>query len=338
MGTPAAAILVPRRRRFDRGNAVPIPSGQKTLSTGQNGGGGGRVVAALALAAAAVAPAPARAECTGITRAGGRFATCFDPGNRASITAGSDGLGGAIALRHVVHFADEPDLVWKMEHVLGDATHATWEDRFSGVIYRGRYLRHSRDGHLVLPLGTPKKIFLPFDIGALAEVGAIRWRADGTASVGVVKTAALIDLARSRNFRRRIAIGPAARWELEGLRHPLAVARHVVAPFSCGLASLHLESQTGRLVGELRIEAGTAWTSDAGWRPEAAAEASVERIVLAVNDRPIALVLGARYESATDEAIARVGARVVLFHRRDPRVSLDPPRARAAPAAPAAPR
>jgi hypothetical protein len=163
-----------------------------------------------ALAAAAV-PLPARAECTGITRSGGRFATCFDPGNRASITAGSDGFGGAVALRHVVHFDDEPDLVWKLEHVLAEATHAGWEDRFSGVVYRGRYLRHSRDGHLVLPLGTPKKIFLPFDIGALVEVGAIRWpAADAAASIGVVKTAALFDLARSRNFRRRIAIGPAA--------------------------------------------------------------------------------------------------------------------------------
>jgi len=285
--------------------------------------------ALIAAALAAVAAPPvARADCTGITGAGGRFATCFDPGNRASITAGSDGFGGAIALRHVIHFDDEPDLEWKLEHVIGEATHAGWADRFSGVVYRGRYLRHSRDGHIVLPLGTPKKIFLPFDIGALAEVGAIRWRAPDAASIGVVKTAALIDLARSRNFRRRLAIGPVARWELEALRHPVAIARHVVAPFSSGIANLHLESSTGRLVGDLRVEAGTAWTSDAGWRPEAVAEATVERIVLAVNDRPIALVLGARYETATDEAIARVGARVVLFHRRDPRVSLDPPGAR----------
>lgn len=287
---------------------------------------------AAALAAAA-APSAARAECTGLTRSGGRFALCFDPGNRASITAGSDGIGGALALRHAIRFDDEPDLTWKMEHVIGEGTHAAWEDRFAGVVYRGRYVRHARDGHLVLPLGTPKKIFLPFDIGAIAEVGALRWRAtdptaDAAVSIGVVKTGALIDLARSRTFRRRLAIGPVARWDLELARQPLAITRHVVAPFSSGLANLHLESRNGRLVGDLRVEAGAAWTSDAGWRPEAIAEATLERIVLAVNDRPIALVLGARYESATDEATARVGARVVLFHRRDPRVSLDPPGAR----------
>ncbi len=291
----------------------------------------GTAEAALVAAALAAATAPhaARADCTGGARPGTRFALCFDPGNRASITAGTDGLGAAIALRHTIHFDDEPDLVWKMEHVLGEGTHAAWADRFAGAVYRGRYLRHARDGHLVLPLGTPKKFFLPFDVGALAEVGAVRWRADDAgATVGVVKTAALIDLARSRNFRRRIAIGPVARWELELGRHPIAVARHVVSPFSCGIANLHLESQNGRLVGDLRVEAGTAWTSDAGWRPEASAEATVERVMLAVNDRPIALVLGARYETATDEAIARIGARIVLFHRRDPRVSLDPPGAR----------
>jgi hypothetical protein len=309
------------------------------------------VIAAVAAAVAAIAlaaPRAARAECTGVTRSGGRFATCFDPGNRVSLTAGSDGFGGALALRHVIRFDDEPDLEWKMEHVIGEATHATWEDRFAGVVYRGRYLRHSRDGHIVLPLGRPRKVFLPFDIGALAEVGALRWRAgaapdtaeDATAAtvtLGVVKTGALIDLARSRNFRRRFAIGPVARWDLELARGPLAITRHVVAPFSAGLASLHLESQSGRLVGDLRVEAGTAWTSDAGWRPEVSAEATVEHVVLAVNDRPIALVLGARYDSATDEAIARVGARVVIFDRRDPRVSLDPPGARAARAARAAP-
>ncbi len=41
--------------------------------------------------------------------------------------------------------------------------------------------------------------------------------------------------------------------------------------------------------------------------------------VIAVNDRPIAVMVGARYATATDEAIASVGARVVLFQAADPR-------------------
>lgn len=272
-------------------------------------------------------PRAGRADdgCTGVTPGGGRFATCFDTGNRLSFTAGSDGFGGSVAVRHVVHFEDEPDLVWKLEHVAGDATHAAFEDRFDAVVYRGRYLRHARDGHIVLPLGVPKKIFLPFDIGALAEVGRLRWRPDVDAvTVGLVKTAALIDVSRTRGFKRRFAFGPVARWDLEATRQPRDVTGHVVAPFSMALANIFVESASGRTSGDLRVEAGSAWHSDtATWEPEVLADATVERIVLAVNDRPIALVLGLRYETATEEAIARVGARIVLFDRRDPRVRLD---------------
>jgi len=278
----------------------------------------------------AVATREAGAEsCTGVTGSGGRFAMCFDIGNRFSLTGGSDGFGGGLALRHVIHFDDEPDLVWKLEHTLLEGTHAGLENRFSGVVYRGRFLRHSRDGHIVIPLGTPKKIFLPFDVGALAEVGRIDWRPDTTISrLGIVKAAILFDVSRSRNFRRRLAFGPIVRWDVDVDRDQRSVAEHIVSPFSSGLANVHLESNTGRTVVDLNLEAGSVWRNKGGWQPEASAEASLEHIILAINDRPIAVTLGVKYDTVTDETIARVGARVVLFHRRDSRVSLDPPRKR----------
>lgn len=279
--------------------------------------------AALALALIASGADTARAEtCTGSSSAG-RFALCFDPGNRVSVTAGSDGFGGALALRHVIHFDDEPDLVWKLEHTLLDATHAGFADQFSGAVYRGHFMRHARDGHIVLPLGTPKKVFLPFDVGAFAEVGTVTWRDEPTTRIGVIKTAGLVDFARTRTFRRRLAFGPIARWDVDVMRDPRSITEHFVAPFSAAMANLHFESANGRLVGDLRAEAGIVWSNLAGWEAEARAEARVERIVLAINDRPISLLLGVRYESETAETIARVGARIVLFDRRDPRVSLD---------------
>lgn len=284
----------------------------------------GTAATALLIAALAANLVSADPPCTGVTASGGRFATCFDVGNRVSFTAGSDGFGGGVAVRHVIQFDDEPDLVWKLEHHIGESTHAAFEDRFVGVVYRGRYLRHARDGHIVIPLSTPKKVFLPFDIGAVASVGAIRWRPGEGARIGVVEMGALIDVSRSRGFRRRFAIGPVARWEIELDRAPLAITEHAVVPFSSALAELYLETANGRTTGELRVEAGTVWRGMHGWKPEVRAEATVERTVLAINDRPIALVLGVRYESATDEAIARIGARVVLFDRRDPRVRLTP--------------
>jgi len=283
---------------------------------------------AVAACIALVAVRQARAEpCTGVTASGGRFATCFDPGNRLSLTAGSDGFGASVALRHEVTFEDDPDLVWKLEHTLLEATHATFSDRFVGTLYRGHYIRHARDGHIVIPLGSrPKKVFLPFDIGGFAEAGRLEWKPDSTAvRIGVVRTAALIDIARSRDFRSRIAFGPSARWDVDADRDAMTLTEHVVAPFSTGLVNVHLESATGRLVADFTVEAGSAWRSkDVGWGKDGRAEATLERIVLAVNDRPIAITAGVRYDSATDETIAKIGARFVLLDRRDPRVALRP--------------
>lgn len=282
----------------------------------------GTTAPALLIALVAHAATAQAENCTG-TSSAGKFALCFDPGNRISITAGSDGFGGAINMRHIIHFDDEPDLVWKLEHTAFDVTHAGFADKFNGAVYRGYFMRHARDGHIVIPLGTPKKVFLPFDIGAFAEAGTVVWRDEPTTRIGVVKMAGLVDFSRTRTFRRRIAFGPSARWDVDVMQSPRSITEHFVAPMSTAMANVHLESANGRLIGDLRAEAGLVWTNLDGWKPEARAEAMLERIVLAINDRPISLVLGARYESETGEALAKIGARIVLFDRHDPRVSLD---------------
>jgi hypothetical protein len=156
-------------------------------------------------------------------------------------------------------------------------------------------------------------VFLPFDIGAYVEAGSVRAHDMGEISISMVKTAALIDLWRSRDFRRRFAIGPMARWDVGLSREPIAIARHVVAPFSTGMMNLHIESANGLTVGDITVEAGSAWTSNAHWQPEIRAEGSLERTLLAINDRPIAVLVGVRYWSETDETTARVAARIALF-------------------------
>ena len=92
-------------------------------------------------------------------------------------------------------------------------------------------------------------------------------------------------------------------------------------PFSSGLANVHLESSDGLYASDLRVEAGVAWHTASGWRPDAIAQASIERILLAINDHPIALTLDARYESLTHEGVAGIGVRIVVFHAADPRVA-----------------
>jgi hypothetical protein len=290
---------------------------------------GAASAALIAIVVAVSAEAAADSRCTGITEEESRFVTCFDLGNRLSVTAGSDGFGSAIDVRHTIDFDDDPDLTWKLEHHFAETTHAAFENAFDGTFYRGRYIRHARDGHLVIPFGTPKKVFLPFDIGALAEVGTIRWRADDSpVEIGVVKFGALLDFARTRSFRRRLTIGPVSRWDVKTSRNlDFKVDEHIVAPFTTGMIELGAESLEGRTAGTLRIEAGVAWSSLRGWVPEARAEATLERIIIAVNDRPISLLLGARYETRPDEkgaVTAHISARITLFDKRDVRVNLHP--------------
>jgi hypothetical protein len=99
---------------------------------------------------------------------------------------------------------------------------------------------------------------------------------------------------------------------------------HTIAPFSEGLASLRLESNDGLWVTEARFEAGSAWRSDRGWHREARASATLEKIVVSVNDRPIAITAGVEYDSARNETLAKIGARVAVLERMDPRVSIRP--------------
>jgi hypothetical protein len=139
----------------------------------------------------------------------------------------------------------------------------------------------------------------------------------------VIKTAALFDLARSRDFHYLLAIGPVAHWEVSLARRPIAVTEHAVAPFTAGLFAFKLESASGLTWGELHAEAGTAWHSRAGWTPALSAEVTLERVVLAMNDHPISLVIGARHDSSTGETLARIGIRIAIVQHPDPRVSLD---------------
>lgn len=287
----------------------------------------GAAKVSAALVVAALATNAYADECTGISARGERFAQCFDVGDRLSVTASTEGLGIAVGVRHEITFDDDPDLEWKMQHTLVDASHSAFDGAFEGAFYRGRYLRHSRDGHLVIPFGggTPKKIFLPFDIGAIFEAGRVAWKPmDPEFTVGVVRVAPLVDFARARDYHRILALGPSMHWDMNVDRSFQAVTTQTIAPFSELLANAHFESDDGLWVSDLRAEAGTAWRSDRGWSAEARASATVERIVIAVRDRPVALTAGIQYDSVRAETVARIGVRFVVLDRTHPRVALHP--------------
>ncbi len=266
----------------------------------------------IALAATLVAGlASARAEpgpCLRRDSDGRPFVTCFDPGNRLAFTADTDGFGGELRLRHTVH-SEDGDIDWRLEH--GGLQVVADGDRARATLYAGRYLRHARDGHVVLPLWPTRKLWVPFDIGAEAEVGEVDVAYDADSlRLGAVRAALLFELTRASHHRRRVAIGAVARWELDLDRGERAVRAHTVAPMSLALLDLYLESQDGLTAAGLRAEGGAAWTNaDAatgqpGWRTSLRAELRVERVLLAVNDQPISVYALGRYQSPPPGAAA----------------------------------
>lgn len=256
-------------------------------------------------------------KCEARTASGSPFAICFDSGNRLFLSGGSEGVGAGIHLRHAIAFDDEPDLRWKLEHRILSGSTGGYFDRYQATAYSGRFLRHARDGHIVLPLGVPRKVFVPFDIGAEAEVGRIRQRHLGAlAELGVVRVAGLIDLSRSADFRRRLAFGIAAEWKMEIDTDQRKVAENQVSPLSKATASGYLESANGLSTAEAQLTGGREWSSQEGWRWAGQARISLERVVLAFNDKPLSLVVEARAKAPDKNFTALVGARFSLFSQR----------------------
>jgi len=264
------------------------------------------LVAALPRAAAADDPC-------WVSHRHGAYPACFDPGNRLHLDLTSDGVGAGIRLRHVVG-ADDPDVSWRLEHEIA-SVRAT-RGAIRAVAYAGRFVRHSTDGHVVLPFGRPRKLFLPFDIGAEAEVGSLRGdTSGGSLHLGVVRGAALIDLSRAGNFRRRLAIGAAARWDIEVDGDSRTARAHAVAPLSLAALDLRAESRSGLTSAGLRAEVGGVWSTDVGWRRWVGADAEIERVLVAVQDRPLSVFVGGSFEPEDESVSGLVGLRLAPLIR-----------------------
>jgi hypothetical protein len=249
------------------------------------------------------------------------FPTCFDAGNRLYLQLAYGGVGGGVALRHTVHTEDK-DIDWRLEHRLSEAAYdgSSWR----GALYQGRFARHSRDGHIMLPLSPPKKLFLPFDIGGEADfLSFVATPGQTEVTFGLVRAALLFDLARADDFSRRFVFGIASRWDViaPDLHRPFSVAEHFAAPFSLGVAGLHLESQDGPgflgpSILDVSVEAGERWSSQNGWAPAVTAAASVELVVVALNDRPLSLYCQTGWEAPGRGAWLTAGVRFGLGRLR----------------------
>jgi hypothetical protein len=270
--------------------------------------------AAAAAAEAEAAPAPP----AWIERPDGvRFRVRFDPGARLFVGGGVGGGAGADGARDgaapVLELglrlrSERPapgwDVHWKRDHELVRVHVAP--AHVEGALYRGLFLRHSRQGTLTIPLSPPVALPLPFDVGLRTEVGrlagplGIPAAGEPRLRAGVVHGEALADFWRSPRHGRWLVAGVAARYDV-GLGRDTAGALasdHLVAPMTAMAVAVHDERRDGLLAGGLRGEGAYRWSSVRGWEPSWRAEAEVEATPLAINDRPLSVYTRAVVQGA----------------------------------------
>jgi hypothetical protein len=284
------------------------------------------IPAAALLCALAAAGDP----CLVTDEAGRTFRTCFDPGNRLEAAAGvraadaGPAQGGALALSAAWRWRGDtagpngqPGAAeWLRDQVVLELDGSLRRGRpeaARATAWRGTFVRRLAEPFVLLPGPRPVRLPFPFDVGMAVEAAGVRWERarEQEAEVTVVRSTLLLDLARHLPGLRRAAFGPSLAYDLWLSRGAAPV--HALVPFTGGALDLAAASDDGRWSGALSARAGAALRVPGGFAGYAAAEGSLERVVLAVNDWPVALGLTARAEhGATGRGPARVEAGLVL--------------------------
>jgi hypothetical protein len=284
------------------------------------------VVVALTGVAGATVPANARISLTSPTPSvwktgadGAPFRVTFDPGHRLLLGVAADAgtkAGWAPALEVGLLLRSKApapgwDVNWSLnQELMHLRLVGPYGDRGAGVeghLYRGLFLRQSREGSLTIPSTPPLSLPLPFDVGVLVEVAGSRgaaWPVPGGASVeiGVVHGEVLADFWRAHQPGRWLMAGIGARYDLGLWRDGAGalVQDHRISPMTALSLAIHGERSDGLLAGGVRLEGAYRWSSLRGWERFFRVEAEAEAIPLALNDRPLSVFASA---SASPEPV-----------------------------------
>jgi hypothetical protein len=277
--------------------------------------------------------------CLVTDEAGRSFRACFDPGNRIEVAVGArtasggGAEGGALDLSAAWRWRS--DLVgeggrsdpvggggkveWLRDQAVADVGAALRHGAFQearAVAWRGVFVRRLAEPFILLPGSRPMRLPFPFDVGVSVEAGGVRWaRArQREADLTVIRAALLLDLARYLGPVRRAAFGPELSYDLWLSRDATPV--QVVVPFTAGALEVAAESDDGRWLGALSARGGVAFRAPRGSGGSAGFAAATlrgERVVVAVNDLPVALGLEVRAgQGASGSGPARLEAALVL--------------------------
>ncbi|MDY7228688.1 hypothetical protein [Hyalangium rubrum] len=278
--------------------------------------------------AASAPQVPARAEvdpCSGMDDEGRPFPTCFDPGNALLLGTGLrvwDGradptLHAGILLR-TERTSRSKGMLWFNTHrlLVTEATPNSTRRGLTTTLYEGTFRRHLEEGFILIPTSKPIRIPFPFDVTLAVRAGHLErrtWEGPGL-TVETGRAALLLDPIRSVTGRLWLGFGPAASHSLR--RMPDGELEQELSPFTSALVETGYETEDGWWTVRASGLGGWINSFEGGRRFRVRADASLERILFAVNDQPLWLQAYGTY-TYKDAGLARrtewaVGARLLV--------------------------
>lgn len=264
-------------------------------------------------------------DCARLDDAGEPFPICFDPGNALLLGTGMQMRNGmavptlqAGILLRTERTSRSKGMLWFNTHriLVTEATPGTARRGLTATLYEGTFRRHLEEGFILIPTSRPLRIPFPFDVTLGVRAGHLErrvWEGPGL-TVETGRAALLLDPLRSVSGRLWLGFGPAAIHSLR--RMPDGLLEHEISPFTSALLETGYETADGWWT--LRASGLAGWINsfEGDRRFRARADASVERILFALNDQPLWLQLYGSY-AYKDVGLARqtewtAGARLLV--------------------------
>ena len=237
---------------------------------------------------------------------GRSFRVRFDPASEVRLGLITGASGGSrrfeaasalelgILYRSFAEFGDKEEdrITWQLDHrFFAGRVRPGDQIELDMVAYSGSFLRHSAAPYMVLPTDPPQRFYFPFDVGVEARVGRVRLDPE-VIRLGLARAAVLLDPWRSGKPGNSLEFGVGVSYDLD--LNPEIV--HRVAPFTAVSVRWRLQDEDGLTRFDLRGDLTPHWASAGGWQFGAEVVARFERVLVAVNDEPVALVLEAGYQ------------------------------------------
>lgn len=253
------------------------------------------------------------------------FPTCFDPGNALLLGTGMQVREGvalptlqAGILLRTERSSRSKGMLWFNTHrlLVTEATPGNARRGLTTTVYEGTFRRHLEEGFILVPTSKPLRIPFPFDVTLAVRAGHLErrvWEGPGL-TVETGRAALLLDPLRSASGRLWLGFGPLASHSLR--RMPDGELEQEISPFTSGLLETGYETADGWWT--LRASGLAGWINsfEGDRRFRARADASVERILFAVNNQPLWLQVYGTY-AYKDAGLDRqtewtAGARLML--------------------------